>query len=449
MPTGSVSVRDMANSMRVSAGGQIMFQSAPTGSQILARAEPASASSASASLRQFVDTAPPVFNKRVSDSRVKRQEFEVALEMSDSWWASPLGLEVAEVEGGLKVCAIHSGVVSQYNAANPRAQIKVGDDIVKVNGIFGNLAAMKQQLRRTGALKLTIGRRFQFQTGVIKEEDMAVEGAHGEDFVVEEVKLITALTAETSGNSRLIRNISEDVAIKLGVRLLEERWSSLKLQEPPVQRKGHIMTQALLDSLASGARELKSASSNDLVQAAADLKRIPFTQLLRLEARFQEMSSPIEAHKTFLRALEEAFYPPLARLAEATLGISDGTDEQADTMRRAREMLIILAAATAVREPRHWCLWLGSRRVYFDVTRCTCQAQFPVGGVLEVKDFSKFDAGKKTKWLEWNVLHVTEESLLMSAEQRKCQERLAQQTAADVGVSSAELMGAMKSLKKR
>lgn len=85
------------------------------------------------------------------------QTFVVSLERLAS--SRTLGLNVEfEDRESLEVMEIHDGLISDWNASNPDKAVRVGDQIVNINGVTEDTYAMLDMVRRTGIISLVVAR---------------------------------------------------------------------------------------------------------------------------------------------------------------------------------------------------------------------------------------------------------------------------------------------------
>jgi len=218
------------------------------------------------------------------------------------------------------------------------------------------------------------------------------------------------------------------------LRLLDASLPLEALETFPRGRDGGstLFRERLLADLMSGARELRSVVSSDVVAAQRDVHSLSLRQLLRLRVRHLDFvpsgcgSDTVTgvggAHEAFLSAVDNRMF----RLLGETVAGPFATQLDVDMHRLGREAVLLVAAASAVTVSSWWCWWImGELRVFLHVGNLSsCGASGPividsfpegVAGVLEVTDYSKADRHEPTgtlRWFDWRVDLVACESAL-------------------------------------
>lgn len=80
-------------------------------------------------------------------------EFSVTLEKASE---TELGVDV---DAGMMIENIDSGLFCKWNTENPESCVKVGDQVIGVNGVRGDLVALNAELRSSRTLKMLISRK--------------------------------------------------------------------------------------------------------------------------------------------------------------------------------------------------------------------------------------------------------------------------------------------------
>jgi len=90
-----------------------------------------------------------------------------------------LGLDVEQVPEGAKLLirGITGGLAEKWNVSNPDRKIKLGDSIIAVNGVSGNIPQMMQRCKADKVLQLTIKGQSAGQEQVVVTQVSAQEAA--------------------------------------------------------------------------------------------------------------------------------------------------------------------------------------------------------------------------------------------------------------------------------
>lgn len=233
-----------------------------------------------------------------------------------------------------------------------------------------------------------------------------------------------------------VRGLYEHMVLKIGLRLLDEEWSTEGLQEFPRKATGAsaLFREGFISKLLAGSIRLQSITGNDISAAQPDLKLLSLRQLLRIRVLHLDftpsgcgadsVTSVGGTHEAFLSSLDSLMFQSLGNKALKELASAmPEIDLQSEAHRLGREAVLLTAAGAAVPgesggATRWWCWWLNnSRRVFFQVARFQASTSFPAseGGAFEVLDQSYRDKHEPTgrlRWLDWRVdLCSTEGSL--------------------------------------
>lgn len=102
-------------------------------------------------------------------SKAEVQTFTVRLvRPSGKETSTRLGLDIdyAEENNSLPIVEINGGLAGQWNAENPRTVLRMGDSIVAVNGIGGDISKMLKACSTSSSLELLVVRGTSEETGV-------------------------------------------------------------------------------------------------------------------------------------------------------------------------------------------------------------------------------------------------------------------------------------------
>jgi len=156
------------------------------------------------------------------ESRVPDDTYVVVLRRPQG---ARLGMDLEAREGGLwRVKAIDSGLVQQWNQEHPEeTRVNVGDSVLEVNGVHGNLAKVREACGQLGSVRLLLRRakqaawsfavRFSIGGGPVPMQPMRGPVRH--DFAQESCCALPAgyevwdLLSAVDRNARKVRIICE------------------------------------------------------------------------------------------------------------------------------------------------------------------------------------------------------------------------------------------------
>eukprot|EP00927_Polykrikos_kofoidii_P080070 TRINITY_DN76936_c0_g1_i1.p1 TRINITY_DN76936_c0_g1~~TRINITY_DN76936_c0_g1_i1.p1 ORF type:complete len:747 (-),score=129.87 TRINITY_DN76936_c0_g1_i1:189-2306(-) len=234
-----------------------------------------------------------------------------------------------------------------------------------------------------------------------------------------------------------IRGVYEHMVLKVGLRLLDERWATetqATISNFPRTAAGSsaLLRESLMRDLLIGKIRLQSVTINDVSAAQNDVKKLSLHQLLRLRVLHLDytpsgcgsdtVATIGAAHEGFMSAVDSLLFRALGQKATAGLAASGANAvAPADMHRVGREAMFFMAASVSISSPVWWCWWItDDRRVFFDAASFVSSPDFPSAtsdtvGVLEVADFSKPDKHEpsgRLRWFDWRVEHVKEQASL-------------------------------------
>eukprot|EP00450_Noctiluca_scintillans_P010047 CAMPEP_0194495070 /NCGR_PEP_ID=MMETSP0253-20130528/12792_1 /TAXON_ID=2966 /ORGANISM="Noctiluca scintillans" /LENGTH=156 /DNA_ID=CAMNT_0039336273 /DNA_START=112 /DNA_END=582 /DNA_ORIENTATION=- len=100
------------------------------------------------------DGAPEALPVVPSEALDGRQEYTIQVDRT----RGRLGLDVDQDYGALVVETVDSGLVSDWNIQNPEMAVRIGDRLVEVNGIRGDITKLVQACRKEVVLEITFER---------------------------------------------------------------------------------------------------------------------------------------------------------------------------------------------------------------------------------------------------------------------------------------------------
>jgi len=109
---------------------------------------------------EATDTSKMLFDiaKCLNLRMVLRHARQICVRVDKARRMLGMSVLVGAVKVDLKISRLETGVVTDWNQSHPKDEIKVGDRIVKVNGISGDAPSMLRELARTRELSFLVRR---------------------------------------------------------------------------------------------------------------------------------------------------------------------------------------------------------------------------------------------------------------------------------------------------
>jgi len=201
-------------------------------------------------------------------------------------------------------------------------------------------------------------------------------------------------------NKWRISGIHTDSALKIGLRLLDDKWAVDELLNFPRRTNGtpYLLKESLMKSLLAGDRCLKSMPGGDMSAMQGDVQHLSVRQLLKLCTQhldFNPRTTNYATHAGFLQKVDSLLFE---KLAEKAVGEPVPPEEKNTARVLAVDLVLIIAAASAF-PPKFewWVCWMGEEKTFFNSSNFTCidDDDPPRGPVFEIADRSAPDPNSR------------------------------------------------------
>lgn len=231
--------------------------------------------------------------------------------------------------------------------------------------------------RRVGGLVQSLstpeGRRRHLEAEEASAAKVATDGLQSQ---MTAVQIAEMPAAELVGDREWrVRGMYEHQVLKVGLRILDERWLVEGLTGFPRTKEGGavLFRERLLKELISGTVNLQSVQSSDIVAAQRDIQSLSSRQLLRLRVlhldyipsgsgadTITSVGGPQEA---FLSAVDGRLFRLIGEIAAG----SNFDVDDCDAHRLGREAVFFVAVASVVRGSPWWSWWISPERRIFSM----------------------------------------------------------------------------------